>query len=123
MKHLTIDRSRWARGLPMEGGTYLLDPSGDTGKQCCVGIYLSSLGVEDAELAWKETADDVTSPLPDEANWLISQGSSFRSEVADKLYSENDRDQSEEDREQEIAALFAEQGIEVEFVGSKGDLG
>jgi hypothetical protein len=114
LKHLTIDRKVWARG---PGDNFLLNPK--NGRQCCVGIYLSSLGMEDAALALVETAAWVTGTLPDEANWLLQRlPHTWVSKIAEKLYAENDREQNEEDRERQIAALFAEQGIEVEFVGS-----
>lgn len=123
---LKIDRNKWARGGILPG--LLLN---GMGSQCCVGLYLSALGVPDEALRGRGCADDVEvqKVLPDQAMWL-NFGELSRSDDAQHLYSVNDCTlghaingeehalviESEEQRERLIAETFARNGVEVEFV-------
>lgn len=110
MKKLTIDRKIWLRG---EGSvrSKLLRPEDQ--KRCCIGIYLESCSVPKETLLNKGTYYGIAQwgvLLPEETAWLHSY-------VAQAFYTTND-DQTltEEEREQKLTALFAGQGIEVEFI-------
>ena len=120
---LTISRSIWLRGTE---DSYLLHP--ENGQRCCVGIYLEALGMPDDTLRSQASAAALTqqrevnnrtvtdlTPLPKSARWLVTQHGSH-TEAASDLYETNDYPGSDEsDREAEIARLFAQQGIAVEF--------
>jgi hypothetical protein len=109
---LVIDRAKWLRG---EKG-YLLRST--DGKRCCVGIYLSSLGVPDdamCDLGTAYAVHEKVDLLPAEAKWLVTDEDC----IACRLYEENDdRALPESSREDSIALLFAKRGVEVEFVGA-----
>jgi len=103
---LEIDRRKWLRG---EYPSRLLRVS--SRKQCCVGIYLSALGVPDEALLDRCYADSCgVGPLPEEARWLLGHSAD-----AHALYVRNDDAMAEETREIAIAAIFAKHGIEVTF--------
>lgn len=114
----TIQRSRWLRGT---GFGLLLD---STGKQCCVGHYLSALGVKSERLFMVSCAQWVKDRL-DAANWLViaHERGSVQSKEANELYYANDRRitkdeprlKKEREREQRIKQLFAQQNIRVRF--------
>lgn len=128
---LRIDREVWARGG--RSANCLLSRSQDFGgkrRQCCVGIYLSALGVPDDVLRGHGAADEfgVNQMLPESALWL-GQGM-CRTDSAQRLYTVNDRSvglpirysedpilESEEHRERLVADEFALHGVDVEFVG------
>ncbi len=123
---LKIDRSRWARG----GGNknFLLD---GLGRQCCVGMYLTALGVPDDVLRGTSTADTwgVAGKIPAAGSWL-NDNVECRTDDAQLLYTVNDRTpgvvppgddpgpavDSEEHRERLIAEVFDRHGVDVEFV-------
>jgi len=109
---LTIDRSRWLRGEGTDS-SFLQRPTDQ--KQCCVGMYLASLGVEEEKLDGVLSAQGVKD-LPEGAGWLLT--SCLSSSAADELYSVNDdEDIRESERESRVAVLFKVAGIDVEFTG------
>lgn len=108
---LTINRKKWLRG---EGGLESCLLRESDGKMCCVGIYLSALGVSDDSLRDSNTAYIAQArggELPQQALWLfLGEGR----EDADNLYAVNDR-KCEPCREAKIKELFAKHGVEVMF--------
>jgi hypothetical protein len=128
LKKLKISRSIWLRG---EGAnkSFLLRSS--DGKKCCLGIYLSALGVPDEKFLGIANPCFVEQDiLPAEANWIICKmenGQRINSELARPLMINNDAIVqengtglkgvgSEQEREELIAKGFFQAGIEVEFV-------
>lgn len=116
MKKLVIDRSKWQRG---EGYAQLLDD--ETGKMCCLGIYLRACGKAPSTIANRSFPCQIPNRLfPKEADWLLEGlgEDRFDSAVANKLMYVNDsRMKTEKQRETFIKETFAKQGIKVEFVG------
>ena len=111
-RELTIDRDIWLRG---ENDSYLLRQS--DGRQCCLGIYLESCGLSPHWMIGKQEATLLDVELPEQAEWLIREGKHFNSEVAGELMSTNDdRNLSEENREEEIIRLFSTVCITVRFI-------
>lgn len=107
----TISRNKWLRGDV--ASSCLLD---GRGKQCCVGIYLSAVGVESEELLFRRTANEAVCDLPGSADWLIDR----EDPLVDELYFMNDMPTgkafTESDRENKIAQLFATRGVHVRFI-------
>lgn len=116
---LTIDRAVWLRGADAEDGrnSFLLRPS--DGKRCCVGIYLSALGVPDELLSGESEDGGVVVPCEDDEyetrlhdlvpSWLADECFVYRINDDSKL--------SESEREVAIAERFAENGVDITFVG------
>lgn len=121
MRHeFTIRRSIWLRGEGRNASSVLLRTS--DGRQCCVGIYLESVGVPRGVLEGKAAASSLGhGGVPDSARWLLlgsdvtyNRGSD--SVVADDLYRANDTaGPGEALREARIFHLFESQGILVRF--------
>ena len=115
---LIIDRRVWLRGESMSA---LLRVSTQT--RCCVGIYLSALGVPDEALAGNPTAYEVNKFIPESAEWLLGERCE-NSDDANDLYGNNDyRSLDPATREQMIAAIFARHGVEVEFQDGGDEVG
>jgi len=105
MKKITIDRKIWLRG-----------------KMCCVGIYLSQCKVPKKELLDMPDAASVSErevKIPKQAEWLLDRRSygvndfyCDNSDAAGKLMTLNDRNPNEK----KIAAIFAKNGVEIEFI-------
>lgn len=125
---LVIDRQIWLRGEDSEK-SYLRRKS--DGKQCCIGIYCSALGIPETQLTGNKDATRVKNKflIPE---WLFSNKfRMFSSGDANRAYQINDAIAdsdselkgddnivtSELEREQRITEIFARNGIEVEFVG------
>lgn len=132
-----IDRAVWMRG----GDGSLLQERRPLRKrkQCCIGIYLTALGVPDDEireegdpggiamgLAGADTFGDklrAKLPWPRAADWLVdgfTQGVVNNSKLCNDLIEVNDKDAWEIDddvREMRIRDLFAQAGVDVEFEG------
>lgn len=114
----TIDRSKWIRGKD-RGMSYLLRPA--DGKRCCVGFYLQACGLTDEQLSNRCYADSYDQnlrkdDLPAGTEWLHISRSK---EGGDSVYYVNDdMELTETEREERIAARFAREGHEVEFVDS-----
>jgi hypothetical protein len=117
---LTIDRNVWLRG---EGpvASELLRAS--DGKRCCVGIYLTALGVSDDRIRGKGIVGmleaETRASVP---GWLSEARSSSLASTGVPsdvtcLYDTNDFDTATAaDRERIIAEIFAKHDVEVEFV-------
>lgn len=103
----TIKRSEWLRG---EGRARSRLLRGSDAKKCCVGIYLSACGIPDSHLLDIRAAEDVRLPTP---LWLHREW--LHQEDAFRLYEINDDQIEEQDRELEIASIFAAHGITVTF--------
>jgi hypothetical protein len=112
-----IPREKWLRGEG-SGESFLLRGSDE--KMCCVGIYIEQLGIPREELLDKMTPCSFSCEIPKEARWLVQpdgKGGIENTSLALDLYIINDsRDITEEQREAKVKALFAENGVEVEFV-------
>ena len=112
---LVIDRNVWLRG---EGSTksFLLRSSDE--KMCCVGIFLKSLGVPEAQLCDTVVADNCSNSLiPDWTKPIAPWGDGGLPPDISELYVTNDyAGGSEAKREQRIADLFAKHDVQVEFI-------
>lgn len=121
---LVINRRVWLRGEGSENSRLLRE---EDGKRCCVGIYLSALGVPDEMLKNATTAVWVVRRrlLPPAADWLEQPDLDIvysTSEDARRLYATNDdMRESEEFREEIVAAIFRRHGVEVEYVDGNED--
>lgn len=114
----TIPRSRWLRGYD---DSALLDSAGN---QCCVGHYLSAVGVPREKLLCRTTANTLVSEyeLPDAAKWLVAYlpiSRRHESEDASELYELNDTSSGDgftaKERERRIKEIFAKHDIRVQF--------
>lgn len=105
--NLEISRREWLRNEGMIASR-LLRPR--DGKRCCVGIYCRALGISDSVL-W-----DRSWPCVGELEfptWLTEGPDIF----TDNLAVTNDLPGlTEDDREYQIAAVFARHGVVVTFV-------
>lgn len=109
---LTIKREEWLHGEGCGESTLFRDYDG---KKCCVGIYLSALGMRDDELLENATASETdTSRVPEQALWLLSEYKGADSKDAWCLYRTNDLKRQPR-REAKIKELFAKHGVEVTF--------
>lgn len=133
----TIDRERWCRGRA-DGGAKLLRK--DDGTRCCLGFFLSACGIPDDQLRDvgepNEVANNAHKPdtWPSEAAFLLEY---LRDEDATEdddqscwagrqpeqtLIDENDDiDLENDEREENIARIFARHGHEVTFINDGPD--
>ena len=82
---------------------------------CCLGFYLESCGVTKAGLTGRKTPAEVGAVLfPTEARWLYDMDNDGLT-PSGELMAINDNG-SEYRREDLIKKIFAENGVEVEFV-------
>jgi hypothetical protein len=126
---LVIDRAKWLRG---EGSSTsrLLRPSDK--KMCCLGFYGIACKVSEDSLMSCTTPDGLNgegasfwlwTKAKKGGAWLFSRKNylpnrNVISQACQKLMKANDNiDLPEANREQEIADLFFQHGVEVEFVG------
>lgn len=95
---LVISRAKWLRGekagkksKPEHVNSCLYDPTTET--SCCIGIYLSGLGVKPNTLCKQPTAVYILEAIPEKAKWLIKRkGEETRdSSLAKRLASANDK--------------------------------
>lgn len=135
----TIDRSKWLAGHEDllndrfgEGTVSCL--CDDRGNKCCLGFYLNACGIKESKLTpYADAADYCTNEKTRPAaewGWLLEnpisplRGLLRNSEHANKLINANDdfhepyKGRPDSEREAEVKALFAEQGIKVEFIGN-----
>jgi hypothetical protein len=112
---LVIDRSKWLRA---EGAdeSRLLRPN--DGKMCCLGFFGLACGLEEDDLADMSVPGDVSSLAKSRwPDWLTACSIVSGRAPQDDLMEENDTDANE----RTIAEIFAEHGVEVEFVdGTEG---
>jgi hypothetical protein len=85
MRMLTIDRQVWLRGEG-EDSSCLYRPR--DGKMCCLGIYLTSLGVPKDSLAHVVSPGKLNTELPRGAGWLLRNG--LHTDIAANLMIAND---------------------------------
>jgi hypothetical protein len=115
---LVIDRSKWLRGEGAED-SYLFRPS--DGKMCCLGFYGSACKLNTEQMAARGTPYNVSEPdktWTASAHWLFNSAFSDASSTCFRLMEANDNEElPAEEREEDIIRLFAEHGVEVEFVG------
>lgn len=120
---LVIDRKVWDRGY---SGPKLLRFIGFLAqrKQCCVGCYLTALGMKDEDIYDELTVRIVRDSgryTPPEAEWLFEMSDSptgdYKVTVEDTLTDLNDMVILDDaDRERQIAEIFAQHGVNVTFV-------
>lgn len=124
---LVINRQVWLRG---EGSEKSYLRRNADGKQCCVGIYCSALGIPEDQLTAQTDATRVREKyrLP---GWLFQEPNRmFSSKDANEAYQLNDAViqvvnhledaflvSSESERERLLTEIFHRNGVEVEFVG------
>jgi len=119
-----IDRAKWRTGRydrddRRAGRTALLNAEGF---QCCLGFYLESAGIG-REVLRNEVYPQGVAGGGIDLGWLVDKDGRD-SEAAECLIGENDCGEITDDqREAAIAELFAEQRIEVEFVGEYPEVG
>lgn len=114
-KTFIIKRSGWYRG--QGGGTSGLLVSFNPRQQCCIGVFMTHLGVADVELRDQSAAEDLKDVLPDEAKWLVDHHHrDNQSPLAKAMYSINDNENMTDTlREELLTNLFASQGWTVYF--------
>lgn len=129
--NLVIDRAIWDRGSAQ--GAHLLTVDNGERKQCCVGIYLTACGLSDAALDWNGSVSDLDDlDIDSVPGWLWREvdaededsGSNYvrreDTNLASSLYAINDDSGLPEiERERQVAEKFAQNGINVTFVGSQ----
>lgn len=121
MRKLVIDRKVWLRG---EGSLVSELHRKSDGKMCCLGIYLESCGIPRESMTgrggpFKMFIDSHTEP-PEEARWLLDPHGytgQCTSVIASELMTVNDERGDDALRERRVKALFAQAGVDVEFVG------
>ena len=120
---LVIDRGKWYRGLG--GGSSRLRRR--DGMQCCLGFLgaaceVPEKGLLDVEYPVPPRVSQITNRASDKwPSWLFdSAGARGKKmgafDVASHLAIVNDRE-GLADREEALREIFAEHGVEVEFVG------
>lgn len=110
---LTIDRTKWLRGEGSER-SYLLRT--EDGKYCCLGFFSIACGLTDEQISNIHSPIDLTDQVndPNFEKLLEKPGNSY---FAYKLMDLNDLQTiTEQGRELELTSMFAEEGIEVEFI-------
>lgn len=119
MEKLVIDRSKWYRGKGGEDSRLLLAD----GQMCCLGFDLLRRGLQPQDIRGVGTPDQLNAE-EDALAGLITVceecGSSHYelSAVGEGLVDTNDLTTLDEPtREAKLTALFAEIGVDVEFVG------
>jgi hypothetical protein len=113
-RSLVIDRNRWCRGS-LETSLLRHD-----GRQCCLGIYLSDLGVEDDRLEDRYIPAHLQEALPAEAAWTLGPNNGQSRIAVDLVHTNDDVALDEALRERRIAKLFGDVGIDVTFVDGPG---
>lgn len=117
MKKVTIDRNTWARGYLRNNSLY---DSSDQ-KMCCLGfasMQLLSTQQEDME-SLLSPSDLVNNCdyIQDTESIFTYASEGFRdSDFSNEAMVINDSDISEEEREEKLIKLFAENNIELEFI-------
>ncbi len=117
---LVINRSMWLRGAS-DGVSSLLRRSDN--KMCCLGFYAKACGMSDGNIASYSTPDDLPSPLRAHfksiSPWTFKNEGACNSIATLDLIDANDSTSyglTEHCREDRIAKIFADHGVEVEFV-------
>lgn len=112
----TIDRKKWLREASET--SYLLSPR--NGKMCCLGFYAKACGYSDEEIEGFANPDEVLD-INKFGQWLFKKNIFCRfglSLDARNLIQINDERYTKDFyKEKMIIEIFANNGIEVEFVG------
>lgn len=109
---LVIDRQKWLRG---EGDSLSRLLRSSDGKMCCVGFFCLACGLTERDIRDKGWPDVGDSAIP---KWLFHEFQDGTSSPSrHDLAGNNDGpDIGETERERLIAADFAKNGVEVEFI-------
>lgn len=108
-----IERKYWKRGKEAINGNALLNPDST---MCCLGFYSRACGLSSDDILEVPMPSEV-SELPTQMLWLVNEVEWESSASAHDLANTNDTSSFiEEEREEKIKAMFARQGIEVNFV-------
>lgn len=110
MKKLVVDRKTWLRGEGPRNSRLLRE---EDQTMCCLGFYAIACGLSSDDITDAADPPDCLSTWPDEARWLFS--GPRVSGVCAHLIHQNDSRMDETKRERIIAAIFADNGVEVEF--------
>lgn len=116
-----IDRSKWLRGVCINGISKMLD---NAGNMCCLGFYAKACGTQDADMRGYPTPAVVADiPLMIFVRpGIISMR--VNTSLARSLMYTNDNTQcTEVEREQTVAETFAKVGVKVTFVGEGKPIG
>lgn len=126
--NLVIDRRKWLNGALVKGThTYSALLHSATGRMCCLGFYAEACGIAKSAMKDISTPDMLENDgaieglLPKEMEWLVMRDGDEASPsgMSASLVAANDAAElTEQEREAQIAMLFGQQGISVEFVGS-----
>ena len=119
-----IDRGEWYRGKGSRGSALLLK----NGMRCCLGIFGRAIGVPDKCMLGCGAPDSSHEAIQayehnNQADWLFDKDNnrtmrSQRSKDCTDLMITNDaKDLTDEEREEDIIRIFAMNGIEVSFKG------
>lgn len=119
---LIIERSKWLHGEGSEESRLLRS---EDGKMCCLGFFALSCNLTPDHISDEPTPNEVGIRMWDQnvADWLWDDASgleaaSYLSSDCQALMDINDSVIiTEDDREKQIATIFASRGVEVEFVG------
>jgi len=123
----TIPRDKWLRGEGFEVSSLL---RASDGKMCCLGHFGLACGLNPERLENVGTPSNIAVDVPEVDIWeqirkawtgagsfLFKEEGNELSDFCNDLMRFNDRiDLSGEDREARIIGIFAQNGIEVEFV-------
>lgn len=125
MRELVIDRTRWHRGRG-HGNSYLLNSED---KMCCLGFECIANGYTPDQIKKVSTPrclviDIKSTSIPDNLRWLVRDREGVESSLAfvstddAKLLMDinDDMDIYDEERQQQISAIFARNSIQVTFI-------
>jgi len=110
---LVIEREHWERG------TSSARLRKDNGQMCCLGFFGLACGIEPDTLLGAGSPEEIADRAWPDWALLDSEGAYhlMDSETIELLIEANDgKEATEPEREARIAELFAEHGVEVEFV-------
>lgn len=121
---LVIDRNKWLRG---EGGAVSALRRKSDSKMCCLGFFAKELGYEDDMINDRSSPEDfLTARVTPNywPKWAVNEEyedgeDPYRTDTCDLMdlmKINDDEHMSDEEREGEIKRLFAEHGVDVEFV-------
>jgi hypothetical protein len=117
----TIDRKKWLNGTVFrnEPDTASLMRN-EKGQMCCLGFYGAACGLSARALTDKSDPSLVPG-LPKEMHWLTQDDVPFGAVPSNACYDLMNANDTfaydDEEREEEVARLFAKRGIEVLFAG------
>lgn len=114
---VVIDRAHWGRGwlldLPDSLGLRITDNR--PGDMCCLGFMCKAFGHTDDEIKDYGTPSLNHTKVPE----VFRDGYGLGTLVVNKLVHLNDKCLHNKETEEKIAKVFAENGVKVEFVGTR----